>query len=257
MPPRSFTVQLPKTAGLDQNAEWCILERDGEQRRIRFHDYSEIFDVPGLYEHLFYEQLKCQSPHIIRTLLAEVLAQRSGTSKAPETPTALRVLDVGAGNGMVGEELSELGAEWITGVDILESAKTATERDRPGVYQDYRVIDLTDVPQADHEALSAVGFNALTSVAALGFGDIPPAAFAQAYNYVRSNGLIAFTIKDRFVGDEDQSGFARLIKQLLDGNFMTKVAERRYRHRLAISGEPLYYYAYVAEKHDDVPTDWH
>lgn len=257
MPPRSFTVHLPKTAGLDQNAEWCILQRDGEQRRIRFHDYSEIFAVPGLYEHLFYERLECQSPTVVRSLVGEVVEQRAGSSRTPNRPTDLRVLDVGAGNGMVGEELSELGAEWITGVDILESAKQATERDRPGIYDDYRVLDLTDVPETDHEALSSVGFNTLTSVAALGFGDIPPAAFAQAYNYVVEGGLIAFTIKDRFVGDEDQSGFARLIKQLIEGNFMTKVAERRYRHRLAVSGEPLYYYAYVAEKNDDVPTDWH
>ncbi|MBW2362941.1 MAG: methyltransferase, partial [Deltaproteobacteria bacterium] len=38
-----------------------LLEGDSKEK-IRLHDYERIFDVPGLYEQVVYERLKCQSP---------------------------------------------------------------------------------------------------------------------------------------------------------------------------------------------------
>jgi len=43
----------------------------------------------------------------------------------------LRILDVGAGNGMVGEKLLEYGVARLVGLDISEAAYKALERDRP------------------------------------------------------------------------------------------------------------------------------
>lgn len=238
-------VRLPEIDGAvpDQDAEWCEVRVGEDVQRLRFHDYAEIFSVPGLYEQLFYEKLECSSPETVRGLLEDVLDERS-------TPASdLVVLDVGAGNGMVGEELADLGAGAIVGVDILEEAAVAAERDRPGVYDDYRVLDLTDPPAPDDAALAAAGFNCLTSVAALGFGDIPPAAFAQAFDYVEDGGLVAFTIKERFVQPrKDESGFSRLIRKMHEEDMMQTLVEHRYRHRLSVSGEPLHYLAYVVQK---------
>ena len=45
-----------------------------------------------------------------------------------ETAAQLRVLDVGAGNGMVGEELDRMGAKHIVGVDIIPEAAEAAQR---------------------------------------------------------------------------------------------------------------------------------
>lgn len=217
---------------------------DGEVRRIRFHDYHEIYTVPGLYEQLFYDELKCDSPRTIASLLGEQLDDTSAAD--------LRVLDVGAGNGMVGEELDRMGAKHIVGVDIIEEAAEAAQRDRPGIYDDYVVVDLTDVPPATHAELSEHRFNCLTTVAALGFGDIPPEAFTEAYNLVEDGGLIAFNIKERFVEDGDRSGFEELISQSLENGTMDLQAERRYRHRLSVAGDPLYYMAMVARKRADI-----
>lgn len=216
---------------------------DGEVRRIRFHDYHEIYTVPGLYEQLFYDELKCDSPRTIAGLLGEQL---------DDTSADLRVLDVGAGNGMVGEELDRMGAKHIVGVDIIEEAAEAAQRDRPGIYDDYVVVDLTDVPPATHAELSEHRFNCLTTVAALGFGDIPPEAFTEAYNLVEDGGLIAFNIKEKFVEDGDRSGFEELISQSLGNGTMDLQAERRYRHRLSVAGDPLYYMAMVARKRADI-----
>lgn len=251
LPEPSFTIHLPAGEDLTQDTEWCELEIGGDRRRLRFHDYGELYNVPGLYETLFYDKLECISPRTVCELLGEVL-QAQGRD-----PAELSVIDVGAGNGMVGEALRALGVGSVVGVDILPEAKKATERDRPGVYADYRAIDLTAVTATDDEYFRSVGFNCLTTVAALGFGDIPPAAFAQAYNYVRPGGLVAFTIKEDFLQAFDGTGFSRLIRRMLnDGVLADPSAQRRYRHRLAVSGEPLYYVAYVAEKVADIPADW-
>src|SRR3978361_249749 len=120
-----FEVELPEVGQLGQDEEWCEILVGGERRRIRFHDYHKIYDIPGFYERLFYEKHECQSPRVIRRLLARALTEL-GTE-----PGELRVLDVGAGNGIVGEELRELGVGAVYGIDILKAAAAAAPPDRP------------------------------------------------------------------------------------------------------------------------------
>lgn len=233
--------------GLEQDQEWCEVVIAGETRRVRFHDYDRIYQVPGLYEKIFYEELQCCSPSRVVGLLNEVLEDFN------EDPESLRVLDVGAGNGMVGEELQACGAEQIVGVDIIEEAKDAAERDRPEVYDDYLVADLTDLSEQVEEALRKPRFNCLTTVAALGFGDIPAAAFLKAFDLCETPGWLAFNIKEDFLRDEDQSGLGAVIQQLSRDEVIQIQAYRRYQHRLSIDGEPLHYVAMVARKLRDVP----
>jgi predicted TPR repeat methyltransferase len=236
--------------GMDQDEEWLEVVQDGETRRLRFHDYAEIYSIPGLYERLFYEELQCESPQAVCGLLSEEL---DGVVDHEH----LRVFDVGAGNGMVGEELARRGVETIVGVDIIDEAAAATERDRPGVYDAYYVLDLTDIPDETRVELEARRFNCLTTVAALGFGDMPPLAFAEAYNLIAEGGWVAFNIKHRFIADDEEpSGFARLIGRMIDDGRLEVGAERRYRHRIAVNGEPLYYVAIAARKRGNVPLEW-
>jgi SAM-dependent methyltransferase len=247
--PMSFAVEFPDDVARDQDHEWCRVTVNGAERKIRFHDYHEIYSVPGLYECLFYEHLACCSPQVVCGLLEDALAATGVPS------STLRVLDLGAGNGMVGEELAELGADTITGVDLLPAAAAAAERDRPGVYDDYLVLDLTEVSDARRRQLRERRFNALVSVAALGFGDIPPRAFAEAFNLVSDGGWIAFNIKEHFLDDGEPTGFSRLIGRLLDAGIVEKRAEKVYRHRLSTSGDPLDYVALVGVKGSSIPDE--
>jgi SAM-dependent methyltransferase len=233
----------------DQDAEYCYLWQDDEWQKLRFHDYDKIFARPGLYEQLFYELLKCQSPEVVCELLDQAVRGdgRSGDE--------LRVLDLGAGNGMVGERLAGLGAQHIVGVDILDAAAEAAKRDRPDVYADFRIIDMITFPPDERAELALSDFNALTCVAALGFDDIPPEAFRNAFNLVADGGWVAFTLRDKFVSEEDHSGFRQLIGRAVDSGAMPIVAQRRYQHRLAADGTPLYYVAMIGRKQADLPPD--
>ena len=131
-------------------------------------------------------------------------------------------------------------------------AAGATERDRPGVYDDYHVVDLTEIPEQTREELLARRLNCMTSVAALGFGDIPPEAFAEAYNLIEPEGLVGFSLKEDMVSGADSSGFSRLIEAAVDEGALDVRREQRYQHRLNVKGEPLHYVAMIAEKVDDL-----
>lgn len=247
-PRKPPVVALPEPGLLlDQDEEWCVYRTSGGWQEIRFHDYAEVFEVPGLYEHLFYDILRCQSPVTIRRFLQEQLAA------AGVSPAELRVLDLGAGNGMVGEELRGLGVDFIVGVDIIEEARRALERDRPGVYRDYLVADMKKLSRQERERLESCRFNALTCVAALGFGDIPPDAFAEAFRLVERGGWVVFNIKSEFLEGSDSSGFSRLIQRMTDNGTLRVCAQKRYRHRLATNGEPLDYVAIVGLKDRELP----
>lgn len=244
------SILLPdQSDGVDQDEEWCEVVVRGEKRRMRFHDYADVFLVPGLYEELFYGKLKCCSPSYITNLLESVVREYG------EQPDDFRVLDVGAGNGMVGDELRHLGVESIVGIDITPAAKQAAERDRPNVYDDYHITDLTDLPESEEETLRRADTNCLTTVAALGFGDIPPLAFAKALDLIATPGWLAFNLKECFLREQDSTGFSRLIRRLNREGYIQTLCYRRYRHRVSITGEPLYYVAVIARKLKDLDSE--
>lgn len=244
LPKDELTIELPgaRDAALPQDQEYFEMEADGQRRRIRIHDYAQIYGIPGLYERLFAETLCCRSPEVVVDLLHKTLLEHE------RDPRDLRVLDFGAGNGMVAEELARIGAGYIVGVDQLDEAKQAAGRDRPGLYESYHALDITDPEPEVKAELQEANFNCLTCVAALGFADIPPEAFQAALDLVAPNGLVAFNIRDRFVASQDASGFADLLDDMTSSGELIEHAQLRYPHRLGISGEPLYYIAIVAQK---------
>lgn len=240
-----FPATDPHTLSQDEAFFW--LDHQGESRRIRFHDYGDIYRYPGLYEQVFYDRLKCTSPAKVTEIL------HAAVHTTGQNFTELRVLDVGAGNGMVGAELAARGVARLVGLDITEAARDAADRDYPGTYDAYVVGDLTSLDPNTDEELRTWRFNAMTCVAALGFGDIPPAAFQAAFNMVEAGGWVAFNIKETFLDKRDETGFSALVKQSLTEGWLDMHHLERYRHRISIDGAPLHYYAVVGRKAADIP----
>jgi hypothetical protein len=245
----SLHIHLPDVEAIEQGKEFLILDKEGRKEKIEFHDYNRLYEIPGLYEHLFYERYKCNSPKVVCGLLKKQI------EKERQGDEPLVALDVGAGNGMVGEQLADLGAEAIVGIDIIDEAAEAAQRDRPGIYDAYHVTDLTDMPSDVEHSLKKMDFNCMTVVAALGFGDIPPDAFAGGYNLVSSQGWVAFNIKEDFVCQEDQSGFCQLIGRMEQDGVLDIRERLRYRHRFCQDGTPLYYYAVVGKKQMNISAE--
>lgn len=243
-----FNITFPELETAQQGSgEYFYIHMNGKKEKIIYHDYDKIYSIPGLYEELFYDKLKCKSPAVISRLLKETMKDY------PMDVSDLKVLDVGAGNGIMGEELRKVGAGSVTGLDIIEEAADSAFRDRPDVYEDYYTADLMDLSKKEEKLLDKSDFNCLTIVAALGFDDIPPAAFASAFNFISSPGLFAFNIKEDFMEKKDNTGFCNLINTMIDEDILDLKQSRHYRHRLCQDGTPLHYYAIVGEKKKDIP----
>ncbi|MBN8491654.1 MAG: methyltransferase domain-containing protein [Burkholderiales bacterium] len=240
----SFPISEPHALGQDE--AYFLLREDERDIKIRFHDYDQIFDRPGLYEQLFYQRLRCASPRKARDLLAKVL--QDNRVELHE----LRVLDLGAGNGMVGELLD---AARVIGVDISESARRACERDRPDAYDAYYVTDMSRLSPEMHSEMKSWKLDCLTCIAALGFGDIPVTAFANAFNLIRSEGWVVFNIKETFLQESDRSGFSMLVKHLLVSDTLQVHHLERYKHRISIDGRALFYYVLIGKKESDIAPE--
>jgi SAM-dependent methyltransferase len=247
---KTYNIKLPITDPhqLEQDEAFFYLMENEQEIPLRFHDYGEIYKYPGLYEQLFYQRLKCSSPRKVGEILNKVLRDNRVEM------TELRVLDLGAGNGMFGEKLQAVGVARVIGVDICEEAKIACERDRPGVYDAYYVRDFCDIDDMTQQELASWKIDCLSCVAALGFGDIPVKAFANAFNLLAPSGWVALNIKETFLLESDTSGFSTLIKLLLLSDALEVHHLERYRHRISIDGRPLFYYALVGRKETDIPN---
>lgn len=248
-----FRIKFPKIKAhdLEQDEEYFFLmEPDVKERKILFHEYAKIYKIKGLYEHLFYERLKCNSPIKVSEALIYSLSQ------VQENLSELRVLDLGAGNGMMGEQLRKQGFARLVGADIIPEAKEATERDRHMIYDAYYVADFCNLTEEQREDLQGWSLNCLTTVAALGFGDIPAKAFIEAFNILQSKGWIAFNIKETFLDKRDESGFSTAIRELIFSEYLDVYYLERYQHRLSMEGQPLYYFAISGRKNADIPQDF-
>ena len=247
-----YRLQFPpeQEHDLTQDEAYFNLVEEGRSRKILFHDYDRIFSKPGLYEQLFYERLKCTSPKKVTELLHSSLTSEFVSCNE------LRVLDLGAGNGMMAEQLRNLGVARIVGADILPEARDAAYRDRPTAYDDYVVADFTKLSDDRREELTEWRFDCLTSVAALGFGDIPPTAFFTAMKFLRTDGWVAFNIKETFLDHSDDMGFSRFIRELIFSEYLDVYQLERYTHRLSMEGVPLKYFALVGRLTTSIPLDF-
>lgn len=243
-----YHIQFPasETRSLRQDQAYFVLREGDDEIKLCFHDYDEIYNRPGLYEQLFYGRLKCNSPQKSYDIMNNVLRENSAEL------SKLRLLDVGAGNGMVGELFH---VSRTVGIDISPQAFAAFERDRPGAYDAYYVADLCNLDAATAEKLCDWRFDGLTCIAALGFGDIPMRALVTAFNLILAGGWICFSVKETFLHESDQSSFSRLVKHLLITDVLEVHHLERYRHRVSIDGEPLFYYMLVGKKQSDISAE--
>jgi SAM-dependent methyltransferase len=232
----------PEARNLDQDEEYFEVLLNGSWQRLRLHDYDALYRVPGLYETLVYRKLRCKSPERVVDLLAKVLEDW------PTCMGDLRVLDFGAGNGVVAAHLRRQGVGYIVGADLLAEAERAAQRDRPGAYDRYVVGDITALPAPRWDVLNTAHLNCLVTVAALGYGDIPAEAFRVAFNLVDDCGWIAFTLKETFLGGTDETGFSGLIRGMIGSDILRVEAYHRYCHRRSIDGKKLFYVAMVGRK---------
>jgi SAM-dependent methyltransferase len=233
-------------AGSDADDESFTLHRSGESETIRLHDYARLFSIPGLYERVVQEMLGCRSPAMATSSLLSALATLG------RSPDECRVLDLGAGNGIVGEFLRSEGVSDVVGVDVLPEAREACLRDRPGVYSSYLVTDLGKASSDLADTLRNGNFTALTCVGALGGGHISADALDQVIEALAPGSLVVLTLHDKWLHSSQREGIGAMLQALFSCGVLRLMESEHFVHRVDTSGAELVYVCLVATRQDVV-----
>ena len=101
----------------DADGEYIGLRSSaGVEEIVHLHDYDRIYSTSGLYERIVQGLLRCTSPQIVADALARTL-ETLGLD-----PAQIRLLDLGAGTGLVGQLVAERGVADVIGLDSRERA---------------------------------------------------------------------------------------------------------------------------------------
>lgn len=238
----NFDIELDTDPGRDQSEESLLVRHpDGTSERVRLHDYARVYAIPGLYEEVVQRRLRCASP----SRLADLLVQ--GAAGADLTPGGLAVFDLGAGNGVVGEELRARGAGTLVGSDKVPAARAAAQRDRPGLYAEYLLGDTDDLPQVA-DLIRTHRLNALVVAGALGLGHISAASFHRLWSAFPDGAWFAASLHENLAGP-GASDFGDYLAELeRRGDRGEILVRERFRHRLTMAGDPLHYIAILVRK---------
>jgi len=162
------------------------LAGDEDTRRL-YRDWAETYDKTML------DGLGYLSPRLVSELLA------SGVSDC-----TIRVLDVGAGTGLAGQELSALGFSNIDAIDY--SSEMLTVAAQRNVYKGLIEGDLTkplDIPDQTYDAAVCTG--------TFTHGHVGPSCLEELFRIIRRGGLFAFSIN---TGVWIDAGFERELNRL-------------------------------------------
>ena len=235
MSKRGFTAELADQEDPEIGCELIRIHfEDGRTEELRLHDYERLYSLPGVYEQIVQNRLGCRSPAQLASMLAAAV-DRVGWDRS-----AVRVLDVAAGNGVSGEALAAEGLEPVLGTDIVPAAQAAAARDRPGLYGAYLILDLLALSAEDRRAVRGWAANALACVAPVGdcSQQLPPLALTAAAELLEPDAVIAYML-DPGAGAPDVVTPAFWAEHLGAGTRAEELERRRYVHRYTVNGEPF------------------
>jgi hypothetical protein len=233
-PSRAFTVELPDQDDPEIGRELIrVHHHDGHTEELHLHDYARLYSLPGAYEEIVQERLGCRSPAQMASLLAAA-ADAIGHPRG-----GVRVLDLAAGNGVSGEALAAEGLVPVLGTDIVDAARDAALRDRPGLYGSYLTLDLLQLAPQDKAAIRALRANAINCVAPVGDGpqQLPTQALVAAAALLEGDALVAY-MHDPTLGVPDAVTEELWSDGLGAGVRARQLQRRRYLHRHTVNGEP-------------------
>ncbi len=232
-----WSVELDTSPGRGQDEEaLTVTWEDGRAERMRLHEYERVYAIPGLYEEVVQRRLAYLSPAMLADALVDAAAAQGG-------PSPLRVFDLGAGNGIGGEELRARGVETLVGSDNIAAARDAAVRDRPGLYAEYLVGEVETLDP--HALVARHALNAVVCAGALGMGHITAEAFAALWAAFPPSALFAASLHED-LAEPGGSDFGDWFADPPAGTVM--LGRKRFRHRLTMAGDPLHYVAVTARK---------
>jgi SAM-dependent methyltransferase len=137
-----------------------------------------------------------------------------------------RILDAGAGTGLLGEELAEAGFQRVDGLDM--SSRMLGEAARKGVYRDLRTGTL-----GKPLGYETAAYDGVLVCGVLTAGHAPAASLEELVRVTRRGGHVIFTLRS----DRDLPGFDDKIAEL-ERSRRWELVERGDEFQALPGGEP-------------------
>jgi predicted TPR repeat methyltransferase len=153
------------------------------------------------------ERYDLWAPHYdyeLESLMGYVAPQRGAETLARYVAKSARILDAGAGTGLVGQALRELGYRNLVAVDNSEGMLSRA-RDK-GIYQALYRKDM-----AQPLDFPAAWFGAVVSVGVFTYGHAQAACLEELIRVTNPGGFVVFSLRPDFY---ESSGFAQTLASL-------------------------------------------
>ncbi len=174
----------------EDRLKWIYSSKDNEELAERYDEWAESYD----------QELEQDYGWKIPRLIADVLSHL--------TPRSGRILDAGAGTGMVGEHLGSLGYGDLVAMDISnEMLNKAREK---GVYQEFHQMALGETLDFSDDA-----FDAVVCAGVLTFSHAPARSLHEMVRVTKPGGHILYSLRtDAY----ESMGFEGIHSELESGN---------------------------------------
>lgn len=152
-------------------------------------------------EHLYrdwastYDKDLQSAGYVLYQALCQYLNESIKQECQDKSKNEMKIIDVGAGTGLLGVQLHELGYTSLTAIDI--SAEMLNEARKKNVYKKFICAFLSDqrIPE-----IGTGEYDALICAGTLVKGHARSSAFVEMIRIVRIGGLLCFSIRDDHLG---------------------------------------------------------
>ena len=163
---------MPELESIDsqERVQWIYSSANNDELAARYDVWAKEYD----------DDLSNTFVWLAPRIAAEVLAEH--------VPAGSKILDAGAGTGLVGVELQRLGYADICAMDISQGM--LDEARAKGCYNDFRQLVLGPALGFDSNA-----YDAVVSVGVFTPGHAPPNSFDELARITRPGGHIIFSLR--------------------------------------------------------------
>ncbi len=170
----------------DNKVQWVYASENNQQLEERYDEWAQDYD----------DNLESDFGYVMPRMAAETFERF--------VPKDARVLDAGAGTGLVGVELNRLGYTNLEAMDL--SRGMLDEARRKGAYRDFHQMVMGEPLDLDTDSYAAA-----ICVGVLTLGHAPAHSLEELARIVRPGGFVAFTLRPDIY---EQNGFREKQRQL-------------------------------------------
>ena len=170
----------------EDRLKWIYSSKNNEELAERYDEWAESYD----------DELENDYGWQIPRLMAEELSNLTSTDS--------RILDAGAGTGLVGQYLGELGFSDLVAMDL--SKEMLAKAQEKGVYKELHQMALGDTLGFPDDA-----FDAVACAGVLTFSHAPAKSLYELVRITKPGGYILFSLRpDAF----ESMGFGEIVEEM-------------------------------------------